>query len=182
MRFWMHNGMLNLSDEKMSKSLGNILTLREILDEHRPEALIAVFLASHYRSPMEFSADLLEESRAAGGPAAERLRRTGRPGRRGRRRWAAPPWAPAPSDGRRPRRRAPASALLERLARARQAFADALADDLNTAAALAEVFGLAREANAALAAGELTRGDGGAGAGRDGGDGPRPGAGRRRRR
>ena len=50
-RFWMHNGMLNLREEKMSKSVGNILTLRHILDEHRPEALIAAFVGSHYRSP-----------------------------------------------------------------------------------------------------------------------------------
>src|SRR4030067_3687266 len=61
-RFWMHNGMLNLSEEKMSKSLGNILTLRETLDQHRSEALITVFLASHYRSPMEFRSDLLGEA------------------------------------------------------------------------------------------------------------------------
>ena len=50
-RFWMHNGMLNLREEKMSKSVGNILTLRDVLDEHRPEALITAFLGSHYRSP-----------------------------------------------------------------------------------------------------------------------------------
>ena len=61
-RFWMHNGMLNLREEKMSKSVGNILTLRHILDEHRPEALIAAFVGTHYRSPLEFSTDLLTES------------------------------------------------------------------------------------------------------------------------
>ncbi len=61
-RFWMHNGMLNLSQEKMSKSVGNIRTLRTILDAHRPEALIAAFLGSHYRSPLEFSEELLTET------------------------------------------------------------------------------------------------------------------------
>ena len=61
-RFWMHNGMLNLSEQKMSKSVGNILTLRDTLDQHRPEALITVFLASHYRSPMEFGSEVLEEA------------------------------------------------------------------------------------------------------------------------
>ena len=60
--FWMHNGMLNLSEQKMSKSLGNILTLRSVLDQHRPEALITLLLNSHYRSPMEFGSDVLEES------------------------------------------------------------------------------------------------------------------------
>ena len=58
----MHNGIFNLGDEKMSKSLGNILTLREILDKYRPEALILVFLGSHYRSPMELTAEVLEEA------------------------------------------------------------------------------------------------------------------------
>jgi len=61
-RFWMHNGMLNLTEVKMSKSLGNILTLRDVLDKYRPEALIAAFLGSHYRSPLEFSAELLAEA------------------------------------------------------------------------------------------------------------------------
>ncbi|OFV83784.1 MAG: cysteine--tRNA ligase, partial [Acidobacteria bacterium RBG_16_64_8] len=61
-RFWMHNGMLNLTEVKMSKSLGNILTLRDVLDKYRPEALIAAFLGSHYRSPLEFSAELLAET------------------------------------------------------------------------------------------------------------------------
>ncbi len=46
----------------MSKSVGNIRTLRSILDRHRPEALITAFLSSHYRSPLEFSEDLLEET------------------------------------------------------------------------------------------------------------------------
>ena len=141
-RFWVHNGMLNLSEEKMSKSLGNILTLREILDAHRPEALVTVFLASHYRSPMEFTADVLEEAEQQ----VERLRNVFRGLADS---IAGGVTAAAAAQD------APDSALLERVAARRQAFDDALADDLNTAAALAEVFGLAREANAALAAGEL---------------------------
>ena len=157
-RFWMHNGMLNLREEKMSKSLGNILTLRHILDEHRPEALIAAFLGSHYRSPLEFSSELLDESeqqvdrlrnvfrgladRAAAGAAATAA--AGADGTAG-----ADDAAPAAASG------GHGEALLERLTARRQVFADALADDLNTAAALAEVFGLARETNAALAAGDL---------------------------
>ena len=138
-RFWMHNGMLNLSEEKMSKSVGNILTLRDILDGHRPEALITAFLGSHYRSPLEFSEDLLEETEQQ----VDRLRNVFReladraaaraPRRRRGRSGAGARLAPADD------------ALLEKVAARRQAFDDALADDLNTAAALAEVFGLARE-------------------------------------
>jgi len=151
-RFWMHNGMLNLSQEKMSKSLGNILTLRHILDEHRPEALIASFLGSHYRSPLEFSAELLEETEQQ----VERLRNVFRElaGRA-----AAVPVVAAPNDvgaGAVEASGAADAALLERVAARSRTFADALADDLNTAAALAEVFGLAREVNAALAGGGLS--------------------------
>ena len=148
-RFWMHNGMLNLSEQKMSKSLGNILTLRETLDAYRPEALITVFLASHYRSPMEFGADVLEEAeqqvarlRNAFAQLADQAACDETVG------------GAAVADG------APGAAggdldLLERIAARRRAFDEALADDLNTAAALAEVFGAAREANAAVAAGTL---------------------------
>jgi cysteinyl-tRNA synthetase len=138
-RFWMHNGMLNLSDEKMSKSLGNTKSLRDVLVAHRPEALIAAFLNSHYRSPMEFSAELLDEAQQQ----VDRLRNTFR------KLAGAVSSAPAFGGG------AAGAALLRRVAARRQSFADALADDLNTAAALAEVFGLAREANTALAAGGL---------------------------
>src|SRR5665811_2613429 len=61
-RFWVHNGMLNTRDEKMSKSLGNIFQLRQALMEYRPEVLIAFFVSSHYSSPMDFSRELLEEA------------------------------------------------------------------------------------------------------------------------
>ncbi len=146
-RFWMHNGMLNLSQEKMSKSVGNILTLRNVLDRHRPEALVTAFLGSHYRSPLEFSEDLLEETEQQ----VDRLRNvfTALADR------AAAAGDPAEGEAV-PALTATDRALLDKLAARRQAFDDSLADDLNTAAALAEVFGLAREVNAGLAAGELS--------------------------
>jgi cysteinyl-tRNA synthetase len=68
-RYWIHNGFLNINQEKMSKSLGNFFTIREILDEFDAMALRHYFLASHYRSPMDFSKEGLEEA----GKAAERL-------------------------------------------------------------------------------------------------------------
>jgi cysteinyl-tRNA synthetase len=140
-RFWMHNGMLNLSAEKMSKSIGNIRTLRSVLDAHRPEALIVALLGSHYRSPLEFSPELLEESEQQ----VDRLRNVFRELAD-----RAEGDAGAAAAG------AGAAVLLERVSARRAAFDEALADDLNTAAALAEVFGLAREINAALAAGEMS--------------------------
>jgi cysteinyl-tRNA synthetase len=146
-RFWMHNGMLNLSEQKMSKSLGNTLALRDILDEHRPEALIAVFLGSHYRSPMEFNSEVLEEAEQQ----VERLRNVFRKLADQAALVAGTAGADALAAG----AGEAGVTLLARVAERRQGFADAMADDLNTAAALAEIFRAARETNAALAAGEV---------------------------
>ena len=120
-----------------------------VLDRHRPEALVTAFLGSHYRSPLEFSEDLLEETEQQ----VDRLRNVFAALAD---RAAAAPGLPAAGEAA-PALTAADRALLEKVAARQQAFDDALADDLNTAAALAEVFGLAREANAALAAGDLSR-------------------------
>jgi cysteinyl-tRNA synthetase len=68
-RYWIHNGFLNINQEKMSKSLGNFFTIREILAEYDAVALRHYFLASHYRSPMDFAKEGLEEA----GKAADRI-------------------------------------------------------------------------------------------------------------
>ncbi|MPZ78279.1 MAG: cysteine--tRNA ligase [Deltaproteobacteria bacterium] len=64
-RYWIHNGFLNIDQEKMSKSLGNYLTIQEIVQEHEAVALRQLFLASHYRSPMDFSREGLQEAARA---------------------------------------------------------------------------------------------------------------------
>ncbi len=61
--YWLHNGMLNLSGKKMSKSDGNVKLLNEYIDQYGGEAVRFFFLRAHYRSPQEFSQDLLEESK-----------------------------------------------------------------------------------------------------------------------
>jgi len=61
-KYWLHNGMLNLSGKKMSKSEGNIKLLNDYLDEFNGQVLRFFFLKSQYRSPQEFSIELLEES------------------------------------------------------------------------------------------------------------------------
>ena len=61
--YWLHNGMLNLSGKKMSKSDGNVKLLNEYLDQYGGEVVRFFFLRAHYRSPQEFSQDLLEESK-----------------------------------------------------------------------------------------------------------------------
>jgi cysteinyl-tRNA synthetase len=59
-RLWVHNGMLELAEEKMSKSLGNIVSLREVLDAYGFEAILVLFLGAHYRSPVEYSDEAME--------------------------------------------------------------------------------------------------------------------------
>jgi cysteinyl-tRNA synthetase len=63
--YWMHNGFVRIHSEKMSKSLGNIFSVREILSRYHPEVVRLFMLQSHYRSPLDFSEDSLAETRSA---------------------------------------------------------------------------------------------------------------------
>ncbi len=63
--YWMHNGMISVKEEKMSKSIGNIFTVREALKVYGRNALRMYLFSKHYRSPIEFSSDRMEESRSA---------------------------------------------------------------------------------------------------------------------
>jgi cysteinyl-tRNA synthetase len=76
--FWLHNGFLNINQEKMSKSLGNFFTIGEILEEFDAAALRHYFLASHYRSPMDFSKEGLSEAARATDRIYETIERLGR--------------------------------------------------------------------------------------------------------
>lgn len=60
-RFWMHNGMLNFGGAKMSKSLGNIERVHDLVQQHRPEALRYALLSAHYRQPLDWSDALIEQ-------------------------------------------------------------------------------------------------------------------------
>ncbi len=62
-RYWMHNGFVNMGDEKMSKSLGNILIVHDLLEHHPGEALRYVLLSAHYRQPLEWSAEAIAQAR-----------------------------------------------------------------------------------------------------------------------
>ena len=145
--------MLNLSDEKMSKSVGNILTLREVLDRHAPEALITAFLGSHYRSPhgvQRATCWKRPSSRWTGCATCSRALADYDPHAAARSRPTAVGTlvvTPGRDDGR----------LRAQVAARRRGFDDAMADDLNTAAALAEVFALVREVNIAVGSGTITR-------------------------
>lgn len=63
-RYWMHAGYLNIEDQKMSKSLGNVRTVRELVERHDPLDLRFLIISAHYRSPLNFSADLVAQSGA----------------------------------------------------------------------------------------------------------------------
>jgi cysteinyl-tRNA synthetase len=63
-RYWMHAGYLNIEDQKMSKSLGNVRTVRALIEEHDPLDLRFLILSAHYRSPLNFSTDLVAQSRS----------------------------------------------------------------------------------------------------------------------
>ena len=128
-RVWMHNGMIRSEGEKMAKSVGNIFLLREVLDRYEPATVLTYFLTTHYRSPLEFSTDKLDEARAACarlrdafGDIDFRIANATKAALRGE-------WPD----------------LTLRAETARIAFAERMDDDLNTAGALGELFALVAE-------------------------------------
>jgi len=64
-RYWLHNGMVNLGGEKMAKSTGNVVGLLDVLDEYPPLAVRLFYLRAHYRAPIEFGRDLVEDAHAS---------------------------------------------------------------------------------------------------------------------
>ncbi|MBF0560283.1 MAG: cysteine--tRNA ligase, partial [Nitrospirae bacterium] len=64
-KYWVHNGFITIDKEKMSKSLGNFFTIREILDKYDPEVVRLFLLSSHYRSPIEFSNEQLRDAESS---------------------------------------------------------------------------------------------------------------------
>ena len=124
-RYWIHNGFVNLGAEKMSKSLGNVLTLKELLRHHEPEALRLYLLGTHYRNPLDFSNERVAEAARA----LERFRNLFEEADR-----LAAKGTPAPGRD---------QGLLEEVAEARRRFEEVMDDDFNTAQAVAVLFDLA---------------------------------------
>jgi len=116
-RIWMHNGMLELVGEKMSKSVGNIRGLHEVLDDVGGAVLVLYFSGGHYRQPLAFSDERLEDAKRS----AERIKDAAR--------------------------RLVQGESPEALRPHRDAFFAALRNDFNTAEALASLYGWIREAN-----------------------------------
>src|SRR5262245_6412024 len=125
-RYWLHNGMVNLGAEKMSKSLGNTLTIREMLKRHDRDALRLWMLGTHYRNQLERSEERVHES-------ARGLDGTARPLADAAKYAATQTFGAAASTA--------VSPLLEPF---RRRFVEAMDDDFNTPEALAALFDLSR--------------------------------------
>jgi cysteinyl-tRNA synthetase len=143
-RYWLHNGFVNLAAEKMSKSLGNTLTIKDLVRRHDPEALRLYLLGTHYRHPLEFGDErIVEAGRALARlrslkDEADRIASRGTP-------------APGPDHG-----------LFDEVAAHRARFEAAMDDDFNTPQALGVLFDLARVLHGARE--QVAQGTAGAGA------------------
>jgi cysteinyl-tRNA synthetase len=121
-KYWMHNGLLQMGAEKMSKSLGNLITIREALQKYTADALRIFVLSSYYRSPLTYTGETLEAAEAG----AERLRRV-------------------VSKDDKPSGKGKALDVDQY----REKFITAMDDDFNTSQAMAVLFDLARDINRA---------------------------------
>ena len=128
-RYWLHNGMMQLSGEAMSKSTGNMVTVEEFLAENEADVLRLLVLNASYRSPLTFNDDVVEQS----AKALERLRNGLRP--------AFPEAGGAAEDVKK--------TLAEQVGATRKGFNEAMDDDFNTAGALGHLFDLVRAINQA---------------------------------
>ncbi|MEL7634726.1 cysteine--tRNA ligase [Sporomusa sphaeroides] len=129
-RYWLHNGFITVAEEKMSKSLGNFFLVIDILEHFSPEVLRFFILSTHYRSPLDFSDERLQEA----GRSLERLKTA----EANLKHLSSLPPAGANEDS---------QLLAKAAADALVAFKAAMDDDFNTALAISVLFGLAKEIN-----------------------------------
>jgi cysteinyl-tRNA synthetase len=128
-RYWMHNGMLQLSGEKMSKSLGNLVTIEEFLSKHEGDVMRMLVLTGNYRGPLAFTDEAIDSAEKG----LERLKSGLRP-------------ASAAAGG---LAAEAASVLASQAEEVREAFTAAMDDDFNSAGALSHLFELTRALNTA---------------------------------
>ena len=128
--YWMHNGYINVDNEKMSKSKGNFFTVRDVAEKYGYEPIRYLLISSQYRSPINYSADIIEQCKAS----LTRLYNC-----RDNLDFALENTEIEKNDG--------DEAIAESLNKYREKFITAMDDDLNTADALAAVFDLVRDIN-----------------------------------
>ena len=133
-RYWMHNGFINVDNQKMSKSLGNFFTVRDIAKEFDLEAVRMFMLSAQYRSPINFSREMIEQAKAS----LDRLYT------------ARDHYLFLLQNANEGEMGEKEQALLEKVNAAREGFDAAMDDDLNTADAMGKMFELVREANVEL--------------------------------
>ncbi|MBM4247907.1 MAG: cysteine--tRNA ligase [Euryarchaeota archaeon] len=138
-RYWLHNGFINVNKEKMSKSLGNFFTIREVLARYEPEVVRLFLVSTHYRSQIDFADTLLDEARTA----RARLRNA----------YDALGQARDSGDG------AVGEETAKAIEASRTRFVAGMDDDFNTREAVASLFDLANFSNALLHKGGTSRGD-----------------------
>lgn len=126
-RFWVHHGMLQLSGEKMSKSIGNLITIEEYLQKYSANSLRMLILNSYYRNPLTFSEEIVVQAEKA----IDRLRSALKP--------ALPGSKGAPGSS--------LAALQEKVQSTKDGFVEAMDNDFNAAGALASLFDLVRVIN-----------------------------------
>jgi cysteinyl-tRNA synthetase len=119
-KYWLHNGLVQLGEDKMSKSLGNLITIKQALEKYSPDAIRIFILSSHYRSPLSYSEGGLEAAERG----VERL------------------WQANDREG-----RGEQLDWTERVRHHRERFIEAMDDDFNTAQAVAILFDVARDIN-----------------------------------
>ncbi len=133
-RYWLHNGYINVDNQKMSKSLGNFFTVREILKEYDPEVVRLFMLSAHYRNPINFGRDMLNQAKSA----LERLYN------------CKNNLLHLMQNAADKELTAEEESFADGLTSYKRKFEDAMDDDLNTADALAAIFDMVRELNSVL--------------------------------
>ncbi len=135
-KYWVHNGFITIDKEKMSKSLGNFFTIREILEKYDAEVVRLFIVSSHYRSPIEFSQEQLRDAESS----LDRYYSTAA---------RMEDFLSRQAEGRKEetRKGGKAGELEAALATAKARFEEAMDDDFNTAQAVGQLFELIREIN-----------------------------------
>ncbi len=144
-KYWIHNGFVNVNQEKMSKSLGNFFTIREILEKYDPEVVRFFILQAHYRSPIDFSDQNLEDAKTGLTRFYEALLSAGQVLEA----HPVPPQRPCPEL--RPEERE----IYDRVEMVTDRFAEAMDDDFNTALAIGHLFELVRGLNRLIGEGRF---------------------------
>ena len=133
-RYWLHNGYINIDNRKMSKSLGNFFTVREIAEQYGYLPIRFFILSSHYRSPINFSREIIEQSKAA----LERIFN------------CADAVDFFLKNSEKEALRPGEEALVAKFRAARESLIEAMDDDFNTGGGIAAIFDLVRDLNGAL--------------------------------